>query len=200
MRDLAEASLVKLARQFYPTGYPVTTDEYDSEGLLPFQRTPEYARWRAAWDKAMAWPEWRTLHQEMRRVFPVCGDCTQPRAAACRRCCVYLKRPLPDGARHTTYVAVAASVLAPLYVVYCLTTVVVEKQRVEEHLFLEVPEEVKPQATTLSALVERILGYRAFPLQFAHVPVPDIRADFVDSGKEVTLLDALFDNHLASLF
>lgn len=103
MIELTQASLVALARHYYPTGSPVTTDEYDSEGLLPYQRTPEHARWLEAWDKAMAWPEWKT--------------------------------------------------------------VVVEKLREEEHLFLQVPDEVQPQAATLSALAERVLGYQAFPLQ-----------------------------------
>lgn len=199
MMDLTEASLVALARRYYPSGYPVTTDEYDSEGLLPYQRTPEHARWLEAWDKAMAWPEWKTLRQEMRRVFPRCGDCTQPRASACRRCSVYLERPLPNGARHLTYVAVAASVLAPLYIVYCTTEIVVDKRSQEQQLFLQVPEEVKHQAATLSALAERVLGYQAFPLQFANVRVPGIRVDQPNS-EDVSLLDALFDCDLASVF
>lgn len=199
MMDLTEASLVALARHYYPTGYPVTTDEYDSEGLLPYQRTPEHARWLEAWDKAMAWPEWKILRQEMRREFPHSGDCTQPRASACRRCCVYLEQQLPHGARQFTYVAIAASVLAPLYLVYCTKTVVVEKLREEEHLFLEVPEEVQPQAAILSALAERVLGYQAFPLQFANVRVPGIRVD-QPHGEDVSLLDALFDCDLASVF
>src|SRR5690606_26209641 len=114
MMDLTEAGLVQLARRFYPTGYPVTKDEYDSEGLLPFQRTPEYARRQEAWDRAMVWPEWNTLIQEMRRTSDAVGDCTQPWMTACRRCCVDLERPLPHGARHVTRVAAAASVLAPL--------------------------------------------------------------------------------------
>jgi hypothetical protein len=200
MMDLTEASLVKLARHFYPTGYPVTTDEYDSEGLLPYQRTPEYARLREAWAKAMAWPEWEALKVELRHAFGTSwADSTQPRAAACRKCCVYIRRPLPDGARHVTRVAAAASVLAPLYIVYCTTEIVVDKRSLEEHFFLEVPDEVKPQAATLSALVERVLGYQAFPLQFAHVPLPGVRVDHTH-GHEATLLDALFDNHLDSLF
>lgn len=200
MMDLTETSLVKLARHFHPTGYPVTSDEYGEDGLLPYQRTPEHARWLEAWDKAMAWPEWKTLRLEMRSVFPRCGDCTQPRAASCRRCCVYLERPLPDGARHLTYVAAAVSVLAPVYLVYCTTAVVMDKASRERHVFLDFPEEVKPQAAALSALVERVLGYQAFPLQLANVPVPGLRVDGVDWRKEPTLLDALIDTELDSLF
>jgi len=199
MMDLTEASLVKLAQHFYPTGYPVTADEYDSEGLLQYQRTPEYGRWLEAWDKAMVWPEWQTLRQEMRSVFPRCGDCTQPRCSACRRCCVYNSAPLPHGARQRTIVAVAASVLAPLYIVYCTEDVVVDKHSDGQRLFLEVPEEVKPQAAALSALVERVLGYQAFPLQFAQVRVPGIRVGNND-GTGATLLEALFDDYLESLF
>jgi hypothetical protein len=199
MMDLTEASLVKLAQHFYPTGYPVTADEYDSEGLLQHQRTSEYARWLTAWDKAMGWPEWQTLRQELLSTFPRCGDCTQPRCAACRRCCVYNSTPLPNGARQRTIVAAAASVLAPLYIVYCTKDIVVEKHSEGQRLFLEVPEEVKPQAATLSALVERVLGYQAFPLQFAQVQVPGIRVGN-NYGTGATLLEALFDDHLESLF
>jgi ribosome modulation factor len=198
MKDLTEARLIQITRHFYPTGYPVTTDDYSQE-LHPYQRTPEYSRWLEAWNKAMAWPEWKTLIREMRLSVPNCGDCTQPRGAACRRCCVYLERPLPDGARHLTCVAAAASVLAPLYVTYCTTEIVVDKQSHEKHLFLELPEEVKPHAARLSALVERILGDQAFPLLFANVPVPGIRVHHTFS-QEATLLDALFDSHLESLF
>jgi len=73
-------------------------------------------------------------------------------------------------------------------------------KRSEEHRFLlEVPEEVKPQAATLAAVVERVLGYQAFPLQFARVWVPGIRVGNGD-GEGATLLDALFDDDLDSLF
>jgi len=199
MMDLTEASLVRLARNFYPTGYPVRNDEYDADGLLQLQRTPEHARWLKAWDKAMDWPEWQTLHQEIKRVLPVYSDCTQPRAAACRRCCVYVERPLPDGARHLTIVAVAVSVLAPLYLVYCNTDIMVGRHLQERQVLLEVPEEVKPQAATLAELVERVLGYQAFPLRFADVWVPGIR---VGNGirEGATVLDALFDHKLDSLY
>jgi ribosome modulation factor len=199
MMDLTEARLVQLARHFYPTGYPVTTDDYSQE-LHPYQRTPEHARWLEAWDKAMVWPEWKTLTQEMRHTFASYADSTQPRVAACRKCCVYLERPLTRGAYHLTRVAAAASVLAPLYVTYCTTSIVVDKHEKESHLSFELPEEVRPHAATLSALVERILGYQAFPLQFAKVPVQGIRVDYVPMDREPTLLDVLFDSQLDSLF
>jgi hypothetical protein len=198
--DLTAAGLVQIARHFYPTGYPVTSDEYGEDGLVPYQRTPEYARFLEAWDKAMAWPEWKTLRLEARSVFERSGDCTQPRGASCRRYCVYLERPLPDSARHLTYVAAAVSVLAPVYLVYCTTGVVVDKQREERHVFLEVPEEVRPQAATLSALIERVLGYQALPLQLANVRVPGLRVSHLYRDEEPTLLDALIDTELDSLF
>jgi hypothetical protein len=43
------------------------------------------------------------------------------------------------------------------------------------------------------------LGYQAFPLQFAQVWVPGIRIRNGD-GEGATLLDALFDDRLDSLF
>lgn len=200
MIDLTETGLVQIARHFYPMGYPITSDEYGKDGLLPYQRTAECARWLEAWDKAMTWPEWKALRVKLHSEFPDSGDCTQPRMSACRRCCVYLERPLPNGARHFTYVAVSASVLAPLYLVYCTTSVVVNQERRENHLFLEVPDEVKPQAVALSALAEQVLGYQAFPLRFANVSIPGLRVDGVDWRKEPTLLDALIDTDLHSLF
>jgi hypothetical protein len=197
MMDLTKEGLVRLARHFYPTGYPITTDDYSQE-LHPYQRTPEYARQQEAWERAMVWPEWKTLLQEMRRSFDGVGDCTQPWMSACRRCCVYLTRPLPNGARR---VAAAVSVLAPLYVIYCTTTLVVNKHTPahERRLFLELPEEAQPHAATLSALIERILGYQAFPLQFANIHVPEIRVYHMTSDSGATLLEALFDNRLDNL-
>jgi hypothetical protein len=202
MMDLTEAGLIQLARHFYPTGFPTTTDDYSQEPL-PFQRTPEYARWSEAWDRAMIWPEWKTLKEELRRSFGTSfADSTQPRVAACRKCCVYIRRSLPNGTRQVTRVATAASVLAPLYVIYCTTEIVMDANSPsqESRLLFELPEEVRPHAATLAALVERILGYQAFPLQLAHVQVPGIRVDHTHRDTGVTLLDALFDNHLESLF
>ncbi|HVG63209.1 MAG TPA: hypothetical protein VNA24_31890 [Hyalangium sp.] len=200
MMDLTEAGLVQLARRFYPTDYPVTKDEYDSEGLLPFQRTPEHARYLEAWDKAMVWPEWKTLIQEMHSKFDAIADSTQPWVTACRKCCVYVDRPLPNGALHVTRVAAAVSVLAPLYVTYCTTSIIVDRQEFDTCLLFDFPDEVKPHAATLSALVERILGYQALPLQFAQVQVLRARVPHVRTDREPTLLDAFFDSMLESLF
>jgi hypothetical protein len=199
MMDLTEAGLVQLARRFYPTGYPVTTDDH-SQDLHPFQRTPEHARYREAWDRAMIWPEWKTLIQEMRRTFDSCADSTQPWVTACRKCCVYVERPLPHGARHITRVAAAASVLAPLYVTYCTTSIIIDRQEHDTRLLFDLPDEVKPHAAKLSALIERILGCQAFPLQFAQVQVPGARVPHVLTDREPTLLDAFFDSQLDSLF
>jgi hypothetical protein len=149
----------------------------------------------------MIWPEWKTLIQEMLRSFEAIGDCTQPWMTACRRCCVYLTRPLPNGAHHVTRVAAAASVLAPLYVIYCTTTLVVNNHAPahERRLLFELPEEARPHADALSTLIERILGYQAFPLQFANIHVPGIRVYHMSSDSGATLLEALFDNQLDNL-
>jgi hypothetical protein len=95
----------------------------------------------------------------------------------------------------------AASVLAPLYVIYCTTEVVVDKDlpTQERRLLFELPEEAKPHAAALSTLIERILGYQAFPFQFANVHVPGIRVYYILSDAGATLLEALFDNQLDNL-
>jgi hypothetical protein len=197
MRELTEKSLVEIARHYYPAGFPITTDDY-SQDLHPYQRTPEYAHWRAAWERAMAWPEWSFLLEEIRASFRPVGECTQPWVAACRRCCIYVEQPLPDGTRIVTRVAAAASILAPLYVTYC-TTVTITPHHKHAPRFSFVPiDEIQGYATQLAALVERVLGYQAFPLQLASVQVPDLRVAHL-FGKDATLLDALFDSDLANL-
>ncbi len=200
MEELTEAGLLHLARQYYPTGFPVEKDEYLPEGGLPHQHTPEYARWHAAWDKAMAWPEWKELLRQMRVPFGnEYADCTQPWGLACRRCCVYIRSPLPDGTRRVIRVAAAASILAPLYVTYCTTEVVKRRRLLSRQFSFEPTEEAREPMAQLAALVERVLGYQRFPLRFAHVPVPGIRIDHVPMDREPTLLDALFDDDLANL-
>ena len=200
MEELTEAGLVQLARQYYPTGFPVEKDEYLPEGGLPYMRTPEHARWRGAWDKAMAWPEWKELRREMRVIFGnSSADCTQPWGAACRRCCVYITRPLPEGARLVTRVAAAASILAPLYVTYCTIEAVANRERLSHQFTFDPTEEVREISHQLAALVERVLGYKPFPLHFANIPVPGIRIDRVPMDREPTLLDALFDDSLDNL-
>ncbi|WP_224367275.1 hypothetical protein [Hyalangium versicolor] len=195
MEELTEVGLLHLARQYYPTGFPVEKDEYLPGGGLPYQRTPEHARWRAAWDKAMAWPDWQDLRREMRREFGNNkADCTQPWGPACRRCCVYVECPLPDGTQRVLRVAAAASILTPLYLTYCTTEVVRGRDRLRFQFSFEPTEEVRETTARLAALVERVLGYQRFPLHFARVPVHGIRIEHVPMGREPTLLDALFDD------
>jgi len=199
MMPPTEAALIQIARDFYPTGFPITTDDYSQE-LHPYQRTPEYERWRAAWGRAMAWPQWSALRSEMRALFgDQTADCTQPWGTACRRCCVYFTRPLPDGASLVTRVAAAVSILAPLYVTYCTTAVVADRQQRDLKFSFEPPEEFRKPTSRLSALVARVLGYQAFPLHLANVPVPGIRVSYLESTQEPTLLTTLFENHLENL-
>ncbi|WP_224245635.1 hypothetical protein [Hyalangium gracile] len=199
MMDLTEAGLIQLARNYYPSGFPVRTDDYSQE-LHPYQRTPEYARWRAAWTQALVWPEWKELLRELRGPFGNSfADCTQPWGKACRRCCVYVERPLPGGARWVIQVAAAASILAPLYVTYCTTTRVEHRQHRDLHFSFEPLEEVREQTAQLALLVEHVLGYQPFPLQLANVKVPGIRVSHIGEREEATLLDALFDDDLANL-
>jgi hypothetical protein len=112
---------------------------------------------------------------------------------------VYVRRPLPDGAKLVVRVAAAASILAPLYMTYCTTARVAHRQQVDLHFSFEPLEEVREHASQLAALVERVLGYQPFPLQFANVPVPGIRVINLYGKEEATLLDALFDENLANL-
>jgi hypothetical protein len=198
MMELTESALIQIARNYYPTGFPITTDDY-SQDLHPYQRTPEYARWRAAWDKALAWPEWTALLRAMRGPFGNdYADCTQP-VTACRRCCVYVDQPLPDGTKRVVRVAAAASILAPIYVTYCTTVTVVDRKQRDLHFSFEPPAEFREHASKVAALVERELGYQPFPLQFANVPVPGIRVTYLHTGHEPTLLNALFDDELSNL-
>ena len=199
MEELTEAGLVQFARQYYPTGFPVEKDEYLPDGRLPYQHTPEYARSQAAWAKALAWPEWKELLRQMHGPFGNnYADCTQPWGGACRRCCVYIKHPLPNGARLVTRVAAAVSILAPLYVTYWTKAIVANgEQRILQFSF-EPTEEVREPTTQLAAMVERVLGYQRFPLHFANIPVPGIRVD-IHADREPTLLDAFFDDRLENL-
>jgi hypothetical protein len=200
MTDLSEADLVQLARQYYSAGFPVSTDDH-SQDLLAYQRSPEHERWRAAWGRAMAWKEWDVLLSELETAFPnlVSADCTQPWMTACRRCCVYLERPLPDGAKFIMRVAAAASILAPLYVTYCTTATVKGGIQKDLRFSFEPTTETREHTATLANLVERILGYRPFPLRFTDTLMPEVRVGHI-RGKEATLLDAFFDNHLENLF
>jgi hypothetical protein len=198
MMDLTETGLVQLARHYFPSGFPIATDDASQE-LHPYQRTPEYGRWMEAWDRALAWKEWAALIQEVGATFGRMADSTQPRMSSCRKCCVYVERLQPDGSLFVTRVAAAASVLAPLHVTYCTTAVVVNRRERERTFSFEPTEEVRAHTRKLALLVERILGSQPFPLQLANVPLRGLRvfSTFVD---EAPLLHALFDDDLANLF
>lgn len=89
--------------------------------------------------------------------------------------------------------------LAPFYLVY--VTKKQEGARRPSHARLSfVPQDAeKPYTSTLSRLIEEhLVGYRAFPLELAEVPLSDIHVDFLH-GEQPTLLTALFANHLESL-
>ncbi|MBN1205899.1 MAG: hypothetical protein JXB05_13365 [Myxococcaceae bacterium] len=225
MNDLTRASLVGIARHFYPAGFPV--EEEDLSAPTPaHQRTPEHERFMAAWEKALAWPEWKTLMKELPRAFPGLGvgGGTQPFVSACMRCFVYRAEPMPGGERFATRIAAAVSVLAPLYVVYVTTQLWRptyttygkprgihpsgdatddESSRLYHfsppQLTFEPPSAVKPEADTLARLLEEVLGYRRFPLALAGEPLPDLRVGFLNGEGPPTLLDALFSDNLAHL-
>jgi ribosome modulation factor len=199
MTDPTATGLVQLAREYYPEGFPSGTDDH-SQDLHPYQRTPQYARWQEAWGRAMAWPQWTALLREMRAVFGAStADCTQPWGTACRRCCVYFTHPLPDGTSLVTRVAAAASILVPLYVTYCTTAVVANRKQRDLTFSFEPPDEFRKDTSQLAALMERVLGYQAFDLRLANIPVPGVRVTYLDSSQGPTLLTALFDNHLDNL-
>jgi hypothetical protein len=198
MMELTETRLVQVARNYYPTGFPFATDDY-SQDLHPYQRTAEYARWQKAWREALAWPEWKILLGELRGPFGNNrADCTRT-VSACRHCCVYVQRTLPDGATLVTRVAAAASILAPLYVTYCTTELRVDRGLRNRHFSFEPTKEVLEHTSQLAALVEQILGYQPFPRHLANVTVPGIRVPYMNEERAPPLLDALFDGDLASL-
>lgn len=200
MSELTREELIRVAHHYYPVGFPVETDTPE-QALHPYQRTAEYQRWLAAWDKALAWKEWDLLLEALHEAFPgeEAGDVTQPRMAACLRCCLYRNEPQPDGSQRVTRVAAAVSVLAPVYLVYVTTQTLWFRQRsTRSQLFLQAPSEVRPQADTLSRLIESILGYRPFPLPLAEVAVPEIRVIYLKRAQP-TLLTALLSDHLENL-
>ncbi len=225
MDGLTREALVGIARQFYPAGYPVEQDEL-SEPVPAYQRTYEHERFIAAWEKALAWPEWKKLMKELPRAFPGMGvgGGTQPFVSACLRCFVYRAEPMPGGERFATRIAAAASILAPVYVVYVTTQIWRptyttygkpggihssgeatddDSSRLYHfsppQLTFEPPSTVKPEADTLARLMEEVLGCRRFPLALAGAPLPDLRVGFLNGEAPPTLLEALFSDNLAHL-
>ncbi|QRK10985.1 hypothetical protein JQX13_13485 [Archangium violaceum] len=193
MNDPRAAELIRVARHYYPAGYPVWED--DDEAPVPaHQLTPEYQRWSASrqktWDD---WSEWKDFLGRVRAAFSGhdVRDVTYPSADACSRCCVYLRESLPDGGRVVTRVVGAVCILAPLYLVYATTVTVRPDKTSTRPLLTFVPTgDVKPFADTLARYIEQVFGYRPFPLELADVPLPELRVGSLDEPP--TLLGALF--------
>lgn len=193
MKAFTEAELLSIAHHYYPPGSAVFIDIDRS--------TPEFQRWSAAWDDALAWERWASLLRAVRAAFPgrAIGNVTQPRLSACLRCCVYLEDPLPDGGQVLTRLAGAASVLAPLYLVYATVQHIrADGSCTRPRLFLQMPAEVQTHAELLAQHLERELDYRPFPIELADVLVPG-RCVYYLNGGEPSLLDALISNDLANL-
>lgn len=225
MIEVTRESLIELARQYYPSGFPVEEDDL-TESVPAHQRTPEHARFMEAWDRVLNGTEWKSLMQELKRAFPGegIGNGTQPYVSACMRCFLYRTEPLPGGERLVTRIAAAISVLVPFYVVYVTTQLwrpthtdyprgaARHTPREESggepfhlqhfsspQLTFEPPTTVRQEATVLARLVEEVLGYRPFPLAFAGVALPELRVGFFNGEGPPTLLDALFADNLAHL-
>ncbi|WP_309889903.1 hypothetical protein [Archangium sp.] len=200
MSAFTREELIRLARSFYPTGYPIETDD-DSEPVLAYQRTPEYARWEAAWEAAMNWKECDTLIQEVMAAFPShhVGRFSQPRMASCVYSIVSEEKPDLSGGQRVTRVVGALSVLAPVYLVYVMKELRDASGRSSRPRLSFTPSgEEKLSAHTLARLIERHLGYRPFPLEWADVPLPEVRVGYLHT-KPATLLTALFSDDLENL-
>ncbi len=218
MTEITQNFLVEVARQYYPAGFPVAEDNL-AEPVPAYQRTPEHARFMAAWDKALTGTEWKTLMRELKRAFPGAGigGGTQPYVSACMRCFLYRAEPLPGGEQLATRIAAAVSVLAPVYIVYVTTqlwypTYTAYPKRGEAgdeafhlhhfsspQLTFDPPAAVRPDAVALARLIEEVLGHRRFPVAFAGMPLPELRVGFFNGEGPPTLLDALFSDNLAHL-
>jgi hypothetical protein len=224
MTEVTQEALVELARQYYPTGFPVAEDDL-TEAVPAHQLTPEHARFMVAWDKALNGAEWKYLMRELKHAFPGegIGGGTQPYVSACMRCFIYRTEPLPGGERLATRIAAAVSVLVPFYIVYVTTQVwhptytaypmaALPPKRgaagdesfnlqhfSSPQLTFDPPAAVRPEANALARLIEGVLGHRRFPLAFAGVTLPDLRVGFLNGEGPPTLLDALFSDNLAYL-
>ncbi|MCY1083682.1 hypothetical protein [Archangium lansingense] len=192
MSDPRTAEFIRVARHYYPAGYPPWEDDEEEEPA--FRRTPEYQRWRELRDKAWDdWKEWVDFLRAVRSTFPghPVSDVTYPSADACSRCCVYLEQPLPDGGRVVTRVVGAVSILAPLYLVYVTTeTVRPDVTSPRPPPDFSPTGEAKAAAGTLARLIEQVFGYRPFPLELADVPLPELRVESL--YEPPTLLGAFF--------
>ncbi|REG30866.1 hypothetical protein ATI61_106336 [Archangium gephyra] len=196
MSDPRTAELIRIARHYYPAGYPVWEDDDgdDHETEPAYRRTSEYQRWLTLRKQTCdGWKEWEEFLRRLRAVFsghPV-SDVTYPFADACSRCCVYLKTPLPDGGRVVTRVVGAVSILAPLYLVYVTTQRVgSDDTATRPQLEFTPTGEAKSFADTVARLIEQVFGYRPFPMELADIPLPDLRVESLHES--ATLLGALF--------
>jgi hypothetical protein len=193
LNDPRAAEFIRIARHFYPEGFPEWEDDLD-EPVPAYQRTPEYQRWYAAREKLLEGEPWDGLLMELKAAFRghAVADAAYPFGSACSRCCVYFKEPLADGGRSVTRVAGAVSALAPVYLVYVTTQVIhSDGTDTRPQLSFEPTGEARLHAETLARHIERVLGYRPFPLELADVPLPGLRVDFLHEPP--TLLGALFD-------
>lgn len=225
MTEGSQESLIELAQRYYPTGFPVEVDDL-AEPVPAHQRTPEHARFMAAWDKALNGTDWKNLMEGLKRAFPGegIGNGTQPYVSACMRWFLYRTEPLPGGERLATRIAAAVSVLVPFYIVY-VTTQAWHPTHSEypmaapphpkrgdagdesfhlQHfsspqLTFDPPSTVRQEVNALEHLIEEVLGYRRFPLAFAAVALPGLRVGFFSGEGPPTLLDALFSDNLAHL-
>jgi hypothetical protein len=191
--DPRAAELIRVARDFYPAGFPPWEDDHD-EPVLAYQRTPEYQRWEAAWEVALRWRHWASLMAELRAAFPdgKMGSLTPAYHAACRICCLYLEQSLPDGSQVVTRVAGAVSILAPLYLVYTTTQFLRfdgTSSPPQLSFDLERTRWTRPYEDKVAHHIERVFGYQPFPLDMADVPLPDLRVG--DVSGQPTLLSAL---------
>lgn len=200
LTDTRAAELSRVAHHYYPFGFPLDEDD-DEEPVPAYQRTPEFLRWQEAWEKSLAWKEWKAFIRDARADFAGLdlGDVTAPYRSACRRCCIYLRNPLPDGGQLLTRVAGAVSVLAPLYLVYTTTqTLRPDKTWTRPKLHFALTGEAKPHAEKLAQHIEKAFGYRPFPMELADAALPDLR---IGDEEHPTLLQALLagPEHLENL-
>lgn len=203
MNDLRAAELSRIARRFYPTGFPSWEDDHD-EPVLSYQRTPEHQRWEAAWEEALRWTHWASLMNDLRAAFPgsKMGSLTPAYHTACRFCFLYLEQSLADGSQLVTRVAGVVSILAPLYLVYTTTQLLrSDGTSTQPQLSFEVEPSrwTSPYEEKMAHHIEKVFGYQPFPLDLADVPLPDLRVG--DVHGQPTLLSALLSdrNGLVSL-
>lgn len=193
LSDPRAAELIRIARHYYPLGFPLWEDDLD-EPVPAYQRTPEYQRWYAAREQLLEEEQWDSLLKGLKVAFRghAVADAAYPFGSACSRCCVYVEESSVDGGRIITRVAGAVSALAPVYLVYVTTrTHRADGTEAPSRLTFEPTGEARAHADTLARHIERVLGYQPFPLELADVPLPGLRVDFLHEPP--TLLGAFFD-------